>query len=156
MKLSGKFGILATAAVLISTVPAHAQLEQYKDYDVSEAVWSITTVKVDANMGEYYLEGLRSTWVASNEVAKDLGQIEDYAIYASDLPQSGDFNVLLVVKFANTADLAPNKAKYDAFMKAWGNAHVKESRQISKDLNPTIRTITGEYLVREVEVELTD
>jgi hypothetical protein len=29
-------------------------------------------------------------------------------IYRSDLPQSGYFDLLLVVKFASTADLAPN------------------------------------------------
>jgi hypothetical protein len=153
MKILHKFGTLAAAAVLASAVPAQAQLDVYKDYDVSDAVWTISTVKVDANMGDYYLEGLRSTWIASNEVAKKLGQIEDYSIYASDFPQSGQFNMLLIVKFANTADLAPNKAKYDAFMKAWGETKVKESRQISKDLYPTIRTITGDYLMRKVEVK---
>ena len=29
---------------------AFADLEPYKDYDVSDAVWSVTTVKVDPNM----------------------------------------------------------------------------------------------------------
>jgi hypothetical protein len=43
-------------------------------------------------------------------VAKKLGQIESYSIFRSDLPQSGDFNLLLIVKFADTADLAPNKS----------------------------------------------
>jgi|GEM_PF-159697 len=153
MKILHKFGAMAAAAVLASAVPAQAQLEIYKDYDVSDAVWSISTVKVDANMGDYYLEGLRSTWIASNEVMKKLGQIEDYSIYASDFPQSGEFNMLLIVKFANTADLAPNKAKYDAFLKSWGETKVAESRQISKDLYPTIRSITGDYLMRKVEVK---
>lgn len=153
MNVTGKIGMIAAATVLASAVPAQAQLEQYKDYEVSDAVWSISTVKIDANMGDYYLEGLRSTWIASNEVAKKLGHIEDYSIYASDLPQSGNFNMLLIVKFANTADLAPNKAKYDAFMKEWGETKVKESRQISKDLYPTIRTITGDYLMRKIEVK---
>ncbi len=153
MNIPTKLGTLAAATMLASAVPAHAQLEIYDDYDVSDAVWSISTVKVDANMGDYYLEGLRSTWIASNEVAKKLGQIEDYAIYGSDFPQSGDFNMMLVVQFANTADLAPNKAKYDAFMKTWGETKVKESRQISKDLYPKIRTITGDYLMRKIDVK---
>ncbi|ASK87335.1 hypothetical protein SPHFLASMR4Y_00550 [Sphingorhabdus sp. SMR4y] len=139
--------------MLAAATPAQAQLEPYADYELSDAVWSISTVKVDANMGEYYLEGLRSTWIASNEVAKELGHIEDYSIYGSDFPQSGDFNMLLIVKFANTADLAPNKAKYDAFMQKWGETKVKESRQISKDLYPTIRTITGDYLMRKIDVK---
>ncbi|WP_222102947.1 hypothetical protein [Sphingorhabdus sp. SMR4y] len=153
MKNIGKFAVIAGAAMLAAATPAQAQLEPYADYELSDAVWSISTVKVDANMGEYYLEGLRSTWIASNEVAKELGHIEDYSIYGSDFPQSGDFNMLLIVKFANTADLAPNKAKYDAFMQKWGETKVKESRQISKDLYPTIRTITGDYLMRKIDVK---
>ena len=153
MKNIGKLGATAAAALLAFATPAQAQLEIYDDYDVSDAVWSISTVKIDANMGDYYLEGLRSTWIASNKVAKELGQIEDYSIYASDLPQSGDFNMLLIVKFANTADMAPNKAKYEAFMKKWGETKVKESRQISKDLYPTIRTITGDYMMRKIDVK---
>ena len=69
-------------------------------------------------MDDAYLEGIKQTWAASNDVAKELGQIEEYWIYRSDLPQSGDFNLLLVIKYANTADLAPNKERYDAFIEA--------------------------------------
>ena len=32
----------------------------------------------------------------------------------------GEFNMMLVVKFKNTADMASNKAKYQAFMKEHG------------------------------------
>lgn len=153
MKSFYKFGSIAAATLMACSMPASAQLELYQDYELSDAVWSVSTVKVDANMGDYYLEGLRSTWIASNEVSKKLGHIEDYSIYASDQPQSGEFNMLLIVKFAKTADLAPNKAKYDAFMKEWGQTAVAESRKTSKELYPTIRTITGDYIMREVTVK---
>lgn len=66
-------------------------------------------------MIEDYLQGIRNTWVASNAVVKQLGQMKDYHVYVSDLPNSDDFNVMLVATFANTSDLAPNKARYDAF-----------------------------------------
>lgn len=33
---------------------------------------------------------------------------------------SGEFNMMLVVKFKSTSDMAPNKAKYEAFMKECG------------------------------------
>ena len=95
MKILGKISALATVAILATAMPAQAQLEIYEDYEVSDAVWSVSTVKIDANMGDYYLEGLRSTWIASNEVAKKLGHIEDYSIFSSDFPQSGEFNMLL-------------------------------------------------------------
>ena len=104
-------------------------------------------------MDDAYLEGIKKTWVASNEVAKKLGQIEEYAIYRSDLPQSGDFNLLLVVKFANTADLAPNKARYEAFMKEWGEAQAQETSDYAQQNYPAMREITGQYYLRKIEIK---
>lgn len=132
---------------------ARADLTPWKDYQMSDSVWRITTVKVDAGMGDAYLEGLRKTWFAAMEVQKKLGYIEDYHCYASDLPGSGDFNFVLVVKFKNTADLGPSKAKYDAFMKEWGEAHQKETKDIAQKTYPTIRKITGQYDLREVTMK---
>ncbi len=111
---------LAILALITMSGAAFADLEPFKDYDISDAVWSVTTVRVNANMGDAYLEGLKNTWASGNKVAMELGQIESWSIYRSDLPQSGEFNLLLIVKFANTSDLAPNKERYDAFMKKFG------------------------------------
>lgn len=49
------FGMIAFAQ------PAFAQLEAYTDYDISDSVSSVTTVKIDSNMTDYYLEGLKGT-----------------------------------------------------------------------------------------------
>jgi hypothetical protein len=143
---------LALAIGLCATI-AFADLKPWEDFEASEAVWSVTTVKVDPNMGNAYLEGIRDTWVASNEVAKELGQIEDWAIYRSDLPQSGDFNLLLVVKFANTSDLAPNKERYDAFMAKWGEERAKASTEKAQRDYPGMRKLTGQYYMRKIELK---
>jgi len=129
-----------------------AQLEPYTDYDISDQLWNITMVKVDPNMDDDYLEGIRDTWVASNKIAKELGQIEDFHIYRSQLPESGDANLFLVVKYANSDALDPNRQEYDKFMKAWGEANVAKSREITKNY-PAMREITGEYIVREITVK---
>lgn len=144
--------ILATAAMIFAST-ALADLTPWEDYEPSEAVWSVTTVRVDPNMGDAYLEGLAKTWVASNKVAKELGQIEDYAIYRSDLPQSGDFNLLLVIKFANTTDLAPNKERYDAFMAKWGQENADASTDFAQKNYPAMREITGQYQLRKIELK---
>ncbi len=141
----------AAVAILFAS-SASADLTPWEDYEVSEAVWSVTTIKVDPNMDDAYLEGIKKTWVASNEVAKKLGQIEDYSIYRSDLPQSGDFNLLLIVKFANTADMAPNKARYEAFMKEWG-AKADETSEYAQKNYPGMREITGQYNLRKIEIK---
>jgi len=132
--------------------PAAAQLEPWTDFDISNAVWEVSLIKVDANMTDEYLEGIRDTWVAANKLAKELGHIEDYAIYSSTLPQSGDFNLMLVVKFADTAATGPDKARYDAFMEKWGEARVERNREISRDY-PSMREITGQYALREITIK---
>ena len=144
---------LAVAATVGFAVATYADLTPWKDYQVSDAVYQVTTVKVDAGMTDAYLEGLKKTWFASMEVQKKLGYIEDYKLYRSDLPQSGEFNYLLVVKFKNTADLAPSKAKYEAFMKEWGESRMNESRDLAQKTYPTMRKITGQYDFREVTLK---
>jgi hypothetical protein len=148
-----RFKLLITALLFtFFAQSALAQLEPFKDYDISNELWNITLIKVDPNMGDDYLEGLRETWVASNKVAKELGQIEDFSIYRSQLENSGDVNLFLVTKFANNDQLKPNKEEYDKFMKAWGEANQERSREITKNY-PGMRKITGEYLVREITVK---
>jgi hypothetical protein len=129
-----------------------AQLEPWTDYDISDGVWNITTVKVDPNMGDDYLEGIRDTWVASNRIAKELGQIEDFMILRSQLPESGYANLFLIVKYANSDSLDPNREEYEKFMKAWGDANEAKTREITKNY-PSMRKITGEYLVREITIK---
>jgi hypothetical protein len=145
--------ISVTLALLSLSFAAYADLEPYKDYDVSDAVWSVTTIRVKANMDDAYLEGLRDTWVSGNKIAQELGQIESWSIFRSDLPQSGDFNLILIVKFANTADLAPNKAKYEAFMKKFGEEKNKQSTEYAQKNYPAMREITGQYNMREITLK---
>lgn len=126
-----------------------ADLEVYKDYDLAESVAIMTTVKVDANMMDVYLEGLKETWVKGSEVAKDLGHIQGYKILRSELPLSGQFNLVLMTYFKNGSDLEPSKKKYKEFMKAWGRANEKKTKKIVKTY-PDVRELTGEYLLREI------
>ena len=144
--------ILGALLFLFLTQSAVAQLEPFSDYEMSDELWNITLIKVQPNMGDDYLEGLRETWIASNKVAMELGQIEDYSIYRSQLPSSGDVNLFLVVKFKNSDQLDPNKAEYDKFMKAWGEANEDRTREITKNYH-SMREITGEYLVRKIDVK---
>jgi hypothetical protein len=144
--------VLAVSLLFGSSV-ALADLEPWKDYEESESVWSVTTIRVAPNMDDAYLEGLKQTWVSTNEIAKKLGQIKDYAIYRSDLPQSGDFNLVLVIEFANTSDLAPNKARYEAFMKELGKEQSDKITDFSQKNYPAMREITGQYQLRKITLK---
>ena len=141
--------MLAAATLTAFASSASADLEAWVDYDIGSTLSNVTTVKVDSNRIDTYLEGLKATWAPANDIAIELGQIESYSIYVSQLASSGDFNVILVVRMADAADMQPDKAEYDAFMKKWGEENQKRSDEIVVTY-PDIRTITGEYLIREI------
>ncbi len=152
MRLKSLISTIAATLVLLLSAPSWADFELYKDYELSKEIMSMTTVKVDAGKGEDYLEGLAQTWVASNEVAKDLGHIKDYNIYVSRLPDSGDFNVVLIVTMESMSDMVESKKKYNAFMKKWGERSYQQSKEIAKNY-PELRTIVGEYILSRVELQ---
>jgi len=141
---------LLTGLVLLCFAGAAlADLEPWKDYELSDGVTNVTTVKVDSNMVDKYLEGLSKTWAPAQKIRKELGHIEGYWIHVSQLENSGDFNVVLGIDFANAAAMQPDKAKYDAFMKKWGEENQKTSDEIVMTY-PGIREIVGEYMMRSV------
>jgi hypothetical protein len=130
-----------------------ADLEIYKDYDVSDSFWSAQTVKVKSNMIDAYLEGIKKTWMSGCQLSKSLGQVEDCKIFVSDLPDSGDFNVLLLTKFKNDEMAAPNKARYDEWMAKYGAAQLKATTEQAQRDYPAMREITGDYRLREVTLK---
>ena len=94
------------------TGTAIAQLKYGTDFTTSDAVWSVTHIKVKSNMIPYYLEGIKQTWVTGNEVAKELGQLEDWAIYSSLLGDSGEYNLTLVVEFKDLAQYDKGRKEF--------------------------------------------
>ena len=145
-----KFAIpLLITALLSLNVFAKDRLEFFKDYELGSDVVSITTVKVDPNMEDIYLAGLAKTWMKAVKIQKELGFIKDWSIWSSELPQSGDFNLVLTVTFASAADMEPNKKRYDAFMKKWGEENQKISEKVSAKY-PEVRTLTGQYRLRKL------
>ncbi|MWV27034.1 hypothetical protein [Aurantiacibacter rhizosphaerae] len=141
------------AAFAMATVssPAVAQLSEYEDYEYSDTVVEMTTIRVDPGQLDTYLEGLRQTWVASNEVAKGLGYVTDYGIYSNMAPSSGDFHLLLVIEFPGQ-NLQPSRERYDAFMEAWGEANMDNSNETVVNIYNEIREIQGVYLTREIKM----
>ena len=141
--------LLTTICLFGLASVASADFEPWKDYEVSEGVTSVTTVKVDANMIDKYLEGISKTWAPAQEIRKELGHIKGYWIHVSQLADAGDFNVVLGIDMESAADMQPSKEKYDAFMKKWGEENQKRSDEIVQTY-PEIREIVGEYLMRSV------
>ena len=145
--------LMSAIALLVVPGLAVADLTPWEDYEPSESVYYVTTVKVKPNFQDAYLEGIANTWVPGNEIAKELGQIKDWAIYRSELASSGDFNLILVIEFEKTEDLAPNKAEYDRFMEAYTREASDAATEYSQANYPDMRKITGEYYMRKIELK---
>jgi hypothetical protein len=130
---------------------ALAQLKYGTDFTASDAVWSVTHIKVKSNMIPYYLEGIKKTWVTGNEVAKELGQLEDWAIYSSVLGDSGEYNLTLVVEFKDLAQYDKGRKEFKAFEELWLKKISEEKREEIVKTYPEMREIVGEYLVRKLD-----
>ncbi len=141
------FGCAAIAA------PASAQLKVWEDYEPSDSVWVVTHVDLDPGTLGIYLEGLKSTWIAANKVAKELGQIKDYAIFSNQYGASDEFDLILVVEMESTDDIAPNRKRYDEFLKAYGEANIDKANETVLELYNKIRRIKGTYLLRQIDVK---
>lgn len=138
---------------ILVAAPAAAQLKVWEDYEFSDAVWSLTMVKLDPGTQDIYLEGLKSTWVAANEVAKSLGHVEYYSIHANQSVAPGAFDLLLVIKYPSTEVLAPSRERYNTFMEAWGKENMDASNEKVLELYNEIREIQGEYMTREITLK---
>jgi len=150
-----RFGLAAvmTFGLAMLSTPASAQLQPWEDYEASDSVWIVTHVDLDPGTFGIYLEGLKSTWIAGNEVAKELGQIKDYAIYANQFGSSDDFDLVLVVELESTDDIAPNRERYEAFLEAYGQANIDQGNETVLELYNKIRRIQGNYLLRRIDVK---
>lgn len=140
---------LAGSAITLAT-PAAAELVPFEDYEASDAVYDMVTVDIEPGEFETYLENLRNTWVQGNEIAKRLGHIEDYAIYANTNGAGKDFDLLLVIKFGKTSDLTPSRERYLAFMQEYGEQNQDRDQTVVRDVYNKIRKLTGQYKVREI------
>jgi hypothetical protein len=153
MKAKLLVACLAVVGILGLSADASAQLKYGTDYTTTDSISSVTLVKVDPNMIEYYLEGLKQTWVTANEVAKELGIIDSWDIWVSELPQGGDFNVSLVIRFKDMTQYEKGRKEYAAFEEAWLKKISEEKREEVIKGYPKIRKIVGEHLMRRVELK---
>ena len=144
--------ILAVTLVSLSGL-AYAQLGFGTDYTTSDAVFVVVNVKVDSNMMDFYLEGIKQTWVTGNEAAMELGQLDSYSIYINEFQDSGAYNLTLVTRFADLAQYDKGRKEFAQFEELWlSKIPEQQRREIVADY-PGMRTITGEYLMREVTLQ---
>lgn len=155
MKPLSLFAMLALLALAPQAFAQPPSMTYGEDYTFNGEVHNISTVQVAPNRIGHYLAGLSRSWVTANEVAMEMGLMHDYKIYVSELPNGGDFNVMLVTTFENSAQrtLLDDPARAAEFnQRVEARLSESETFQITEGYTQ-IRSIVGDYLMREVQME---
>ncbi|HTX88927.1 MAG TPA: hypothetical protein VMC08_08065 [Bacteroidales bacterium] len=128
----------------LSTVTVAQSMRQYKDGNV----WSVTFVKLKANMGEDYLNGLKNTWGAVSAEGVKQGLLVSYKILQGFASSPDDWDVMLIQEYKNLGAMEGNEDKWDAIEKK-----IVGGEDAMKTLNQNrvnMREIYGHKILREV------
>ena len=122
----------------------NAQTKLFKDGNV----WEVSFIKTKPNMGQDYLNSLKSNWKALHDEAVKQGLILSYKILAGDASNPQDWDIMLMVEYKNLASMEGNDDKWEALMKSTlgGEQAMKETNE--KRVN--VREIYGAKVLREV------
>ena len=146
---------MLTALVSVTLSAQPVALNYGEDYTTSDEITAVTTVKVAPNRIDHYLAGLKSSWIPAAEIGKEMGLAKDFAIYVSELTESGDFNVVLLTTFENAAQrqkAADPKLAAEYRRRVEQKMSQQESFKVTEGYTK-IRDITGEYLLRRVAIK---
>lgn len=103
-------------AITALCLPLFASAEMWKDYTPSEQVTELVVVDVKSNYADDYLMQIKTTWVRSMEVQKEMGIIEDYGVWIANVSDSP--NVFLTATYKNLSAMEGSEERYDAVTKA--------------------------------------
>ena len=78
---------------------------------------------------------VRRSEPSRRDVRNDAQNREIRIMRLRQLPNSGDFNVVLGIEYKSAAAFQPDKAKYDAFMDKWGEKKPGKVRRTRPDVS---------------------
>ena len=110
--------------------------------------WTVSFIKVGANMSVEYLNSLKNTWKAVHDEAVKQGLIVSYKILHGTSSNPDDWDIMLMTEYKNLAAMEGTEDKWDAIEKK-----IVGGADAAKKLNESrvsMRTIYGNKLVREV------
>ncbi|MBF90119.1 MAG: hypothetical protein CMG75_10810 [Candidatus Marinimicrobia bacterium] len=122
-------------------------------WEVSESVYAVSTIDLEPNVDQQYINQLKLTWYNNMEVFKSEGLIEDFHIYKSINQYDGDFDLLLVVKYKNLAIFDSNSKNNKRWKKAEDKARKIISEEEVQNITsnfPKLRTILDQKFMREI------
>ncbi len=152
MKTFFSWALRLTVCTVFFFFTQNAQAQQSDVYDLG-TVWTLSTIRIDANMDDEYLQRLSKTWKATMDEAKKENLILDYKVLMGSPANKEDFNLLLMVEFSSMGSMDPDPVK-DAKWKAIRQRI--EARPDHKEILQTygkIRQIFGQKIMREITLK---
>ena len=114
-------------------------------------VWVVTMVKTKAGMSDDYLKSISQTVKPVMEAEKAQKLILDYKILNGEAASAQDFNILIMVEYANMAAFDGLRDKVDPiFEKVMG---AEEQRRTLAVKRLDIREILGVKTMREITLK---
>lgn len=114
-------------------------------------VWTITMVKTKAGMSDDYLKSISQTVKPVMEAEKAQKLILDYKILDGDAASPQDFNILIMVEYANMAAFDGLRDKTDPiFEKVMGSEDQRRAVAVKR---LDIREILGAKTMREITLK---
>jgi hypothetical protein len=141
---------LAGMCTAQTTSPAKPTLGSTAPY-TEGPVWVLTMIKTKAGLSDEYFKQISGTVKPVYEEEKKQKIILDYKILEGDAMGSQDFNVLILVEYANMAALDGLRDKMDPIL-----ARVMGSEDQRRDLavkRLDIREILGTKTMREITLK---
>ncbi|XZF12608.1 hypothetical protein ACTHGU_12535 [Chitinophagaceae bacterium MMS25-I14] len=130
--------------LIAGSIVSHAQIQPYTE----GSVWSVSFIKLKANMGDDYLRSLSTTWVRMNQEAKKQGVLVSYKILSGEAANPGDFDIILMQEYKNMASLDNIDAKWETISKTVIGGE-DAMRTLSQN-RVSMREIYGGKLMREL------
>ncbi|MBA3961158.1 MAG: hypothetical protein H0X40_04550 [Chthoniobacterales bacterium] len=154
---SFQFGVIAASSLFVAAVSyaqgdSNAAAAQSSMAPYTEgSVWVVTMVKVKAGMSDDYIKSLGHTIKPVMEEQKKQNLILDYKILDGDASGAQDFNMLLMVEYANMAALDGLRAKTDPITeKIMGSEDQRRALAIKRF---EVRDIVGVKTMREITLK---
>ncbi|MCB0521209.1 MAG: hypothetical protein H6577_00035 [Lewinellaceae bacterium] len=138
---------LTLCAVFFLTAQ-HAQA-QSDVYD-SGTVWTLSTIRIDANMDDEYLQRLSKTWKAMMDEAKKEQLILGYKILKGNAANQDDFNLLLMVEYRNLSSMDPDPARDAKWKAIRDRIQARPDHQDILQRYGEIRQFFGQKVMREI------
>ena len=132
--------------MLVFSVSAISQEEPSRE--PAPGVTELTVIKVKANYMGNYMDGIEKTWVASTQIAKDMGKIVDYGVYV------GNNNyVYLTVQHESYASMDPSywsEEETDEFQEKFREIISQEDQTTTAQSYEDIREIVRVEMINQI------